>query len=691
MKMSTLFFALILSLTVLFAQSIPDHDRRNTVIRHTDTHYQFGSYDTLADWKERARYLRRQVQFSAGLMPWPEKTDLNAEIFGRIEYEDYSIEKVILETYPGFFLGGNLFRPIGQDGPFPAVVSPHGHWRYGRLENTKTSSIIKRCITLARQGYVVLSYDTVGLNDTVPHIAHRQDWGRRADLWGVGILGTQLWNSIRATDFLTALSDVDSNRIAATGASGGGSQVFLQTAVDDRIRFSAPVNMISAHMQGGDWCENAPNLRIGTNNMEIAALTAPRPMLMISATGDWTKNTPTEEFPAIQKIYNLYGAEDGIEEVQFDSPHNYHQDSREAMYRFFGRKVLNNEVDESNGGKKRLPIRSWFRLPSGPSSLLSYWGREAPKTPKDLDTFISSRIVESEKYLTTLKPTNHASLQKVQPLFHEWLSRATMTDLPTAEALGSENTDKWQNGEALIIGRTNKGDRVPAVLLHPQHVRDSVDPVLIIHSEGTKWILNTSEDQNSFVNGFLKRGGVVAGVDVFQVGRAREERNESEITGSPRGEHRRRYLTTFNRTDTANRIQDVLTAIAYFKSRLEVETINLFCPGEAGIWCFFARALADGGIRLIADLGVLTQYDDAEIARKMFIPHIRRAGDFRGAALLQAPEKTVLYNVATLFPSDWLETAFELTESRRNLSLHPNEIDEEQLLEILTPIHHAEH
>ena len=91
-----------------------------------------------------------------------------------------------------------------------------------------------------------------------------------------------------------------------TGESAGGTQTFLATAVDRRIRYSAPVNMISAIMQGGSPCENAPGLRLGTSNLEIGALMAPRPMLMISATGDWTRNTPKEEYPAIRSIYDLY-------------------------------------------------------------------------------------------------------------------------------------------------------------------------------------------------------------------------------------------------------------------------------------------------------------------------------------------------------------------------------------------------
>ena len=108
---------------------------------------------------------------------------------------------------PGFYLGGNLYRPLGRTGPFPGIVSPHGHWAYGRLENSNVASVPGRCINLARQGYVVFSYDMVGYDDTMqmPHVAT----GKREQLWGFGLLGMQLWDSIRAVDFLESLPDVD--------------------------------------------------------------------------------------------------------------------------------------------------------------------------------------------------------------------------------------------------------------------------------------------------------------------------------------------------------------------------------------------------------------------------------------------------------------------------------------------------
>ena len=227
----------------------------------------------------------------------PEKTPLNPQRFGKLERDGYTIEKVLLETWPGFFLGGNLYVPT-TPGKHPAVVSPHGHWNYGRLEHQPLASVPLRAANLARRGHVVFIYDMVGYNDTiqVPHSFN----GRRETLWAFGPLGLQLWDSIRVVDYIASLPEVDATRIGATGASGGATQTFLLAAVDDRIAYAAPVNMVSAYMQGGSYCENAPGLRLGISNLDIAATFAPKPMLLISATGDWTKHVPTGGVPGDQ-------------------------------------------------------------------------------------------------------------------------------------------------------------------------------------------------------------------------------------------------------------------------------------------------------------------------------------------------------------------------------------------------------
>ena len=313
----------------------PAQDARNTEIRTTTTHMPLPAFKSLEAWQQRRAFLRNQILVSAGLSPMPLKTPLHAQVFGKIEAPDYTIEKVLIETLPGFYLGGNLYRPRDGRQKHPGLLTPHGHWTYGRLENQPLYSGPALGISLARQGYVVFAYDMVGYNDTI-QVPHRFGSAEQR-LWSFGPLGLQFWNSIRALDFVASLDDVDANRLGITGASGGATQAFLLAAVDERIQFASPVNMISAIMQGGDLCENAPGLRINTSNVEIAALFAPRPMLVVSATGDWTRNVPREEFPAIKKIYDLYGKGDQVEVVQIDEVHNFNQLSRQAVYSFFAR------------------------------------------------------------------------------------------------------------------------------------------------------------------------------------------------------------------------------------------------------------------------------------------------------------------------------------------------------------------
>src|SRR3954466_4639825 len=319
-------------------------------------------------WTARAAYLREHVLASAGLLPLPEKTPLYPSVFGEIRRADYTVSKVYFESLPGFYVTGNLYRPIG-DGPFPAVLSPHGHWTYGRLENTALTSAPGRSINLARQGFVVFTYDMIGYNDS-RQLTHTFG-GRRETLWGLSLSGLQLWNSIRGLDFLQSLPYVKGDALGATGESGGGTQTFLLSAVDDRVAAAVPVNMISLHMQGGCLCENPPGLRLDLTNLEIAAAIAPRPLLMISATGDWTSETLEVEYPAMRRIYGLLDADDHVRAVRMDAPHNYNKDSREAMYAWMTRWLQQAPDAPARSEKDFTPDKA--------TDLLVFYGRSLPE------------------------------------------------------------------------------------------------------------------------------------------------------------------------------------------------------------------------------------------------------------------------------------------------------------------------
>jgi len=634
---------------------IPGSDARNTSIRHTDMVYSLPDY-TAEEWKQRSAFLRKQVLFSAGLLPMPDKTPLDPLVGAVIEHEDYSVASVLLQTYPGYYLGGNLYRPIGQSGPFPAVVSPHGHWRYGRFENSELNSVPGRAISLARQGYVVFAYDMVGWNDTMqtPHGFA----GPREELWVFGSLGLQLWNSIRVADYLVSLPDVDSSRLGVTGASGGGTQAFLLAAVDDRIGYSAPVNMVSFQMQGGSRCENAPLLRIDTNNVEIAAAFAPKPQLLVSATGDWTVNVPTREFPAVQRIYALLDAKSNVEWRQFDSPHNYHQDSREAVYRFFGKHIL---ADPESAHFTERSSR-----PDQLSELLYLWGRPLPEGAVSHEELVRQRIAAAEADTLALAIDDAASLANAQSAFKERLDLALLAEVPapgTVEAGAISGAD-------LAIGRNGIGDRIPARFLNADSRKGR--PVLFVHAGGIEAAAQSAVGQA------LARGDApVLLIDAFQTGSAETERDIAAV-----GRNAERYYHVFNRSDDANRVQDILTAAAFLRSHTGSGSLSLVASGRAGLWALLAASLDSGIGVVVADLDNFDAANDATYAEGLFIPGLRRAGDFRAvAALTSEHARLLLHNAHSAFPMPWFEAAFEASGRPGELSVPPEAPHASDILE----------
>ncbi|MFW9922220.1 MAG: alpha/beta hydrolase family protein [Candidatus Thorarchaeota archaeon] len=293
-------------------------------------------YSTKEEWLERVAILRQGILTNAGLFPLPVLDSINATIHSIRSYSSYNVSNVFLETFPGFFLAGNLYQPKVKPNNtlMPLILLPQGHHIDGRFQ----VAYQYLATTFARIGAVVFIYDMVGKGETL-QMEHDSPYS----------LTFQTWNSMRVIDFLLSLPGVDPNRIAITGSSGGGTQTFLLTALDSRVTISAPVVMVSSFCYGGCVCEMGLPIHKGesysTNNAEIAAMAAPRPQLVVSDGKDWTKFTPKLEYPFIQRIYSFFENADLIENTHFrDEDHDYGPSKRYAVYTFFG-KYLNLSID----------------------------------------------------------------------------------------------------------------------------------------------------------------------------------------------------------------------------------------------------------------------------------------------------------------------------------------------------------
>ena len=554
----------------------PPVDRRNVEVPDTDTHVTLAEYPTKDAWDAHRVRVKQRILTAAGLDPMPRRTPLNPQRFDRLERDGYTIEKVLLETWPGFYLGGNLYVPKAA-GRHPAVVSPHGHWNYGRLEHQPLASVPMRAANLAKRGHVVFIYDMVGYNDTtqVPHSFH----GARETLWSFGPLGLQLWNSLRVVDFLAALPEVDATRIGATGASGGGTQTFLLAAIDDRIAYAAPVNMVSAYMQGGSYCENAPGLRLGLSNLDIAAAFAPRPLLLTSATGDWTKHVPTEEFPAITRIYDLYGAGDKVSTMQVDAPHNYNQPTREAVYRFLDTQAFGRADD---GKEKSAPVE---RL----GDMLALMGRRRPSNAVDADGLFADW-----RRAATAQADETSDLDVLRTRLRHTLALPTKVTA-TRDAAG-------------VITR-GTGDRVPS-LWSPGKGR----VLLVVHPDGS-----AAGNALPEVIAARKARRPVLVLNVFQTGSTVADRARSH-----------NHWLTFNVSDDQARVHDIVAALSWLPQGADVEII---ATGAARYWAAVAAAAVGGRQTLGFDVTTLAA-DDAAMERACFIPGIQRLGGLRAVQRL---------------------------------------------------------
>ena len=608
---------------VLPAGQLPD-DHRLEPLKDLDGYFPFTPPASKEAWAQRAERVRRRILVAEGLWPMPTKGPLNAVIHGRVEREGYSVEKVYFESAPGFFVTGNLYRPKNVTGKLPAVLFTHGHWKDARLSESSDAELRGEiatgqerfeeggksrfqslCVQLARMGCVVWQWDMLGDSDSQqissalnhgfaklrPEMNTTENWGLfspQAEAHLQSTMGLQTWNSIRSLDFVLGLPEVDSTRIAVTGASGGGTQTIMVSAVDPRVTLSFPAVMVSTAMQGGCTCENASLLRVGTGNVEFAALFAPKPLGMTCA-DDWTKEMSAKGFPDLKRLYKLLRAPENVMLNRGEHfPHNYNAVSRSAFYTWLNRHFHLGQTE---------PVieRDYQRLSKAE---LTVWDEQHPAPPA-ADPDFERRLL---RWWHDDSETQFAALAHKDPEKHREILRAGW-DIVLDGGLDEAGETAWDMKEKLdkgvwiqmagLLRNTSYHEEIPAVFCYPKEWNGQ--SVLWLTAEGKAGLFTPDGSLKPDVQKLVNSGATVLGLDLLYQGEFLA--GGKPFTQTPRVRNPREaaaYTFGYNPAVFVQRVHDVLTAVKYIKGN-ERTSKRLSLVALDGIGAIAAAARAQAG------------------------------------------------------------------------------------------------
>lgn len=285
-------------------------------------------YSDKSAWEARKDTLKKEVRMRLEIDKLLPLCSNEPPKYSKIrKFDGYTVQNFRLKTVNGHTVCGSIYSPITK-GKHPLIICPNGHFangRYGEVQQLRLG-------TLARMGAICVDYDLWG-------------WGQSADEVGKEAHQTaeahimQAINGIRILDWMICRKDVDTKKIGVNGGSGGGTQTVLLTVLDDRYTACNPVVSMSSWFDGGCPCESGMPIQLsggGTCNAELAAMFAPRPMMIVSDGGDWTSTTPELEYPYLQKIYNFYDAKQNISNIHLPNErHDFGPNKRNAVYKFF--------------------------------------------------------------------------------------------------------------------------------------------------------------------------------------------------------------------------------------------------------------------------------------------------------------------------------------------------------------------
>lgn len=684
------------SIRVTPAGERPD-DVRHQAQKNLNGFFPFNVPASLEAWQFRRKQLQTRILVATGLWPMPPKTPLNPVIHGKSKRDGFTVEKVYFESYPGHFVTGLLFRPEGNQANRPAVLCPHGHG--GRLQDHGPAKIrqlivegqerfegsgrfpkLARCAQLARMGCVTFIFDMLGYADSRQismGVAHRlmepRDHLENAERWGLFTtqaelrmqsgFGIQAWNSIRALDFLCGLPDVDESRVAVTGGSGGGTQTLITCALDDRPVASFPQGMVSTAMQGGCLCENASLLRIGTGNVEFAAMMAPKPTAMTAA-NDWTIDMMTKGYPDLQKLYGMYGVKENVKcASMIHFPHNYNYVTRAMMYDWFNTH-LQLGLDS--------PIVEEDFLPLTPEEY-TVWNDEHPLPPDGEEhevALLQWITANTREQLDAVSPQNTGSLDALRHVIGTALKTIVGRDLPDGTKIVREKSSKRQAEGYLEIGDLIRfgGEAIPVVWLYPTEKEWRGDVVIWTTGIGKDGLFDGGRRPRPEVQSLISKGYTVLAPDLFLQGEHVVDGNRAKAAPTVKGARASAvYTYAYNDSLAVQRVHDIMTLVALVRADSRTRNVHLVAIEDAAPFgCLASSILGDSIGKRIIDTQGFRFVDIRSYANVDFVPGAVKYGDVDTMLALSAPQPLFIAGEDGQ-PSQLQKAAYSVTNSSDRL------------------------
>ncbi|HXE51691.1 MAG TPA: hypothetical protein VN541_01705, partial [Tepidisphaeraceae bacterium] len=469
----------------------------------------------------------------------------------------------------------------------------------------------------------------------------------------------------RALDFVSSLPNVDPSRIAVTGASGGGTQTFILFNVDPRPAIAFPAVMVGEEMQGGCVCENAPLLRIGTDNCELAATFAPKPLGM-SAANDWTRAMETDTYPKIQTIYGFFSAKKNVLGKHFSFEHNYNQVSREMMYNWFN--------DHLKLGWPK-PVKEKPFEPVAPRDLSVYDDQH----PRPADTADATTL---RKYMTAASDRQLEELWKSNPdeyrqTVREALKAMVHDQIPAAGEVVVSRTSGPQTMDGITIetgalSRRGADEAVPYVSLVPTDWNGKV--VIWVSPEGKSELFGADGKPNQSVQNLLRQKTAVVSADLYLTGEyVSHSQPRRTDNGKYEGQNYAGFYYGYNRGTLANRVHDLLSLISLVRQWAGTQSVDLVATGKTATAALLARGLAGDAIhRGAIDLGGFDFDQVTDPLDPMMLPGALKYGDVCGFIPLCDAGQTLVSGVAKSAASD--RTLGLKSVTVRNESAQPAEL-----------------